>query len=1134
MHVVPKKAVNYYETSKITRHSIGNYFDKGPAVIASWLILSAWHGNWSVEKHYLVQGDHRFELPTVDPHQSLFYLYEQCKAFLNNELTVKDRFSLAWVLCADSQALQSMNLFSTTKLHLQVKHFSLDLFFDEHLLSKNLALQLFDALHLLLASFEEGCLTEPIHQVVEYSLAALSPSQLSGNLYGIHEQDILTTLQKHAKQVPHKLAIKDSKQAITYALLYQHVVHLAIQLKEKGVYPGQCIALEIPRSIDFIVSALAILYLNAVYIPIDPELPADRKKYMLNTSKARWLMGLNQSIQSISEPSPMDEELDFSTKDGGYALFTSGTTGLPKAAFISKKALNYYAAVAKTHYQLNPHDKVLQFAPVSFDASVEEIFPCLLAQATLIIRDASLDLSPEKFLQFIDEEGISFLDLPTGYWRELIIACDAFKVSLPACVRLIVIGGEALYESDLRLWFALPGLKPTLINSYGPTETTVVTTTQTIFANEEYPFQNRVLIGKPIAGAKIVLLDSFNNPCPLGGIGEICISSPGVAEGYLYSKKLTEEKFFIRKENDHHHYRYYRSGDLGRITADGQLEYLGRIDNVIKRHGFRISLGEIETHIRALSAVSDCSVFTLNLNQQDRLISTIQLKEKQSLSALDIHHYLAAQLPHYMLPNSFLFIEKLPRTLSGKVNYEWLRRWARNNLNEENHDLPKNEVLKKIQSVLGGTINLKANLVENGADSLDMVRLSILLEKMRGEQWSLSKLYSYASIENLLDALIDKNPEVSLFTTWRNQELALLKSQLLNTSEKTETSGSHYLVSGATGLLGRYIVRELITKTSKKIFCLVRSISKAKRLLETQLQLSTDDFKRITFIPCDLEKNRLGLDKDILSLLGDEVCDIIHCAANTNMLSPYSTLFKVNVNSSLHLLNLAIKAQINFHYISSLALLDDDGLKDISPQIKMDGIQELHSGYLQTKWMVERLLETLSTFTHKLAVYRCGRLWGKESNLGEANQDFIYQFLSVCLKTEAFPDIPMQLEASPADKIAKEITDCILDLPIQKENQERAVYHFCSNRSYNQEEIFRAMKKKNDKLKLLPSTQWLDHLENYLDTASEDKQLMKIYAVMKSSSMARFIDNMKLNMAGCPTDPLITADKMIETVIEAL
>jgi amino acid adenylation domain-containing protein len=313
-----------------------------------------------------------------------------------------------------------------------------------------------------------------------------------------------------------------------------------------------------------LVAVLATLKAGGAYVPLDPSYPNNRLAFMLSDSGVQVLLTNDRMLQRLSAyggtPDQsvtivrLDKDMDVirnrsyenlstaaTASDLAYVIYTSGSTGDPKGVMIEHRSLVNFTLAAAEEYAISPNDRVLQFASLSFDTSVEEIFPALITGATVVMRTDSMLSSAADFLRGCAESGVTVLDLPTAYWHELTDEICADNLSLPASVRLLILGGEKALPERLASWQARVGHSVRLVNTYGPTETTIIATMYDVC--EEDGRSSEIPIGRPISNVTLYVLDRHLNPVPVGVPGELYIGGSGVARGYLHRPELTAGKF---------------------------------------------------------------------------------------------------------------------------------------------------------------------------------------------------------------------------------------------------------------------------------------------------------------------------------------------------------------------------------------------------------------------------------------------------------------------------------------------------------------------------------------------------------------------------------------------------------------
>ncbi|MBV9463620.1 MAG: amino acid adenylation domain-containing protein, partial [Verrucomicrobiae bacterium] len=375
--------------------------------------------------------------------------------------------------------------------------------------------------------------------------------------------------RRQAAETPNAAAVAFRGRMLSYHALDDASDELARELVERGVGPETPVGVCLERSLELAIALLAILKAGGAYLPLDPQYPRERLAFMIENSGARLALtatgpasALPQSVprRYVDHPAPWKSpgvRLPEVSPDAlAYLIYTSGSTGRPKGVAIEHRALvNHNLAIGRA-YQLGPADRVLQFASLSFDISVEEIFATWLAGATLVMRTEECVRSMPDFFEFLKAEEITVLNAPTAFWHEM--APSLGQLSLPAALRLVVIGGEKASEVHYKTWRGRVPQRVRLLNAYGPTEATV---TATVFAPGKGA-PERLPIGRPIANTQAHVLDRRGRVLPVGAAGEICIGGAGLARGYWREPKLTAEKFVAKGGSGE---RVYRTGDRGRF-----------------------------------------------------------------------------------------------------------------------------------------------------------------------------------------------------------------------------------------------------------------------------------------------------------------------------------------------------------------------------------------------------------------------------------------------------------------------------------------------------------------------------------------------------------------------------------------
>jgi amino acid adenylation domain-containing protein len=574
-----------------------------------------------------------------------------------------------------------------------------------------------------------------------------------------------TFVDLFAEQVaknPHNIALVFESENLTYQQLNEKAEQLADYLIENyQIQPDTLIGISVERSLEMIIGVLGILKAGGAYVPIDPNYPPERIKFMLEDSRISVL--LTQSfvvhklpLDSLENPVKvvyLDAELDkypspivncqLSTvnyNNLAYVIYTSGSTGKPKGVMIEHRGLVNLILAVDEILQIQPQSRVLQFANFSFDASIWEIAPTLSAGACLYLTQKENLLPSQELIDFLTEHKITHLTIPPSVLSLLP------QATLPD-LQILITAGEVCSKELVNRW----AKGRSFFNGYGPTESTVCASLALC-----QPHDKKTLIGKPLSNLHIYILDAHNQPLPPGIPGELCIAGVGLARGYLHRPELTAEKF-IAVELFGKVEQIYKTGDLARWKDDGNLEYLGRIDEQVKLRGFRIELGEIESLLLRHPLVKETVVILYQSENQQSLIAYVTGIDHDFGS--DLKKYLKSSLPDYMIPAQIVVLDQLPLTPNGKIDRKALP--APNVGITGLSVAPRNDFeaqLAKLWSTVleRQEIGIHDNFFELGGHSLLVIKLLNLIQEMFGQKLTLSSLFQNPTIAQLAEQLGNK------------------------------------------------------------------------------------------------------------------------------------------------------------------------------------------------------------------------------------------------------------------------------------------------------------------------------------------------------------------------------------------
>ncbi|MDX7998150.1 amino acid adenylation domain-containing protein, partial [Xenorhabdus sp. Reich] len=604
-----------------------------------------------------------------------------------------------------------------------------------------------------------------------------------------HTQDVLIhqLFEQQVERTPDAIALVFGETELSYAELNQHANQLAHQLIASGIRPDDRVALCVDRGLDMIIGMYGILKAGAGYIPLDPEYPAERLAYQLSDSKpvllltqqhlqgllpamqdmSVWLLDDETHRNNVAEQSVQNPDaklLGLEPHHLAYIIYTSGSTGMPKGVLLEHHNVVSFIHVQHQTSEPQSGDRILQFATMAFDTSVSDIFPTLASGATLVLRPPHIRIPDITFVNFLREQKITIMDMPTAFWHQWVQEMTAGRSGFSPDLHTIIVGGEKAEYRHLINWLSSPETQSCRwINSYGPTETTVIATTLKLDAKESLHFENTIPIGYPLPNTRIYILDTHGQPVPIGVSGEIHIGGEGVARGYLNRDDLTAEKFVTDPFSGQTDARMYKTGDLGRWLPNGMIEYLGRNDFQVKIRGFRIELGEIETQLAACEGVRDAVVIAREEGTNDkRLIAYVIPKTGFTLTPANLREQLSTRLMEYMLPSAFVILEAFPLSANGKLDRKALPAPDHTATVSREYEAPQGETEQKLaavwQSLLGlAQVGRYDNFFELGGHSLLVVSL---IEQLRQQGLSIdvSAVFSAPTLA-AMSARLSKNSE---------------------------------------------------------------------------------------------------------------------------------------------------------------------------------------------------------------------------------------------------------------------------------------------------------------------------------------------------------------------------------------
>lgn len=896
-------------------------------------------------------------------------------------------------------------------------------------------------------------------------------------------------------------AVVHGDARISYAELERRANGLANYLTNQGVGQDSVVMVHLERSIDTIIGLLGIWKAGAVYLPVEPGAPDSRiAAFVKETGCATVLTherdlprfaGLPVSAITTGAGASFPTttpDVRVADDDPAYVIYTSGSTGAPKGVLVEHHSLSYLVGELIGRYGITPDDTVLQFASVSFDTSIEQITVALLGGATLVLPDHAW--APSELADRLRAHEVSVMDLTPAYWRQFLSSVETGAGDLP--VRLVIVGGEAVNAEDCRTALSLmPGVR--LVNAYGLTETTITSCVMDL-TGDVLPARGAAPVGRPLPGTVIHVLDEHGVPVGPGERGEIYIGGRGVARGYL--SEDGRGRFQLDPYASEPGARRYRTGDLGTWTEAGHLEVLGRIDRQLKIRGFRVEPGEIEATLAGHPGIANVAVTAYEQNGQRRLAAYYTGEE--TLAAKELREYVGRYLPDYMVPSSFVALPELPLKTNGKVDLNALPAPAtdvrESTADNQPIDLFERAVARIWRQVLKiDHISPDDNFFDKGGNS---ILAAELMAKVRG---SLGVMIT--QVRPLIRLLLQDATLASFAQAVREARAGTLAGD--DTRARVDfaaecelgvdipresrdqaqwTDPRHILLTGATGFLGIYLLRELLTTTDATVHCMVRAKSDAdalSRLRSSAMQYFQDDLSahtdRIVPVLGDLEKPNIGLSEEDFDRFARTVDVIHHPGGLVNFIYPYSHMRAANVEGTREIIRLAARYRnIPIHYTSTTAVLagfGTGGVRHVDEDTPLDFADHLSVGYVETKWVAEQLLLRAAEQGLPVAIYRAADISGDRVHGAWNLATEMCAMKKFVVDTGLAPVAELPLDYTPVDVFAAAVAHiAATSLPAGD------VYHLTNPGKVNIAALVERLRAHGHDIREVSWTEWIDEM----------------------------------------------------------
>ena len=578
----------------------------------------------------------------------------------------------------------------------------------------------------------------------------------------LKNQTISELFEKIVESAQDEIAVVSKGNYLTYGQLNERANQIACLLREKGITRNSIVPILCDKSLDTVIGILAIVKSGGAYLALDEDYPKSRIEYMLEEVKSKVILGkkgslskfnfensteiINYNDEQILDESTYNLEHINTTEDLIYVMYTSGSTGKPKGVCIKEK--NVIRLVKNTNFiEFKEDDRILQTGSIAFDASTFEVWGSLLNGNQLFIESKDIILNPESLENYLRENKITICWFTAPLFNQL---CKE-NINLFKPLRYLLTGGDVVSS------IAVSKLKKVhkdliIIDGYGPTENTTFSTTYTI--SNQWDKNMQIPIGKPIANSTAYIMDKNNNLLPIGVPGELCVGGDGVARGYLNKEEITKEKFienpYVKGE------RIYKTGDFAKWLPDGNIYFMGRIDNQVKIRGFRIELQEIEAHLLKHSKLKEAVVVDKKDESGNKYLCAYVLSEKK-VSSKEIKDFLKNELPSYMIPSYIMQLENIPLNYNGKIDKKAL---PIPDLSQSDVEFVKsrNEMERKLENIWCKIFNMKEisikdNFFELGGNSLTAVNLVSKIHKELKFKIVVTDVFNKPSMEELAEYL---------------------------------------------------------------------------------------------------------------------------------------------------------------------------------------------------------------------------------------------------------------------------------------------------------------------------------------------------------------------------------------------
>ncbi|OIS49751.1 non-ribosomal peptide synthetase, partial [Staphylococcus equorum] len=933
-----------------------------------------------------------------------------------------------------------------------------------------------------------------------------------------NKETFVERFEKQVKATPYQTAITYEGESLNYDELNARANQLAYQLRAEGVGANSLIALIMDRQLETIIGIYGILKAGGAYVPIDPKYPIDRINYILEDSQPKVLLTDRELDEAINygnkvidltettrlEAFPTSNLKQISDESNlMYVIYTSGTTGKPKGVMAHSGGVMNRLNWVINKYNVDGEDTILFKTPYTFDVSVWEIFGWAMLGSQIVLLPSGEEGNPEKITELLEGYSVAMVHFVPSMLNMFVnFIKSTNNAQAISKLKYVLASGEALKPEQVNDFNHFIGNKnnTALLNLYGPTETTVDVTS---FDCENHKTYDSIPIGKPISNIQAYILNEDNNIMGIGVPGELCIAGVGVTAGYLNRPELTQEKFI---DNPFGKGKLYRTGDLAKWNGDGNIIYIGRIDEQVKIRGYRIELGEIESILRQHTHINDVAIVARPMVDNELSICAYLVSD-DSLDFGSLKTSLGQKLPDYMIPAYMTQLDELPVTSNGKLNKKALPEIK---VESKVYVAPTNDmesaVAETFEAVLHvDQVSIHDNFFEMGGHSLKAIKLTSLISK--SYNISIKDIFELQTIASISKALVERE-EMNVMTKLDALKIPNVKNEhhfnsdfISEINDYKVKSNENYkfidkdvvksdkqiLLTGATGYLGIHILKDLLERKDLIIYVLVRNsekISGENKLNNNWFyyfnsQLKTEDLSRIHFVEGDIESKYLGFSNSNYDYLVNNIDIIINAAANVNHFATEESSYNTNVKSIHNLISFAKdKNKKEIHHMSTISIASgsiEDKDSSTFSEYDVDISQKPNNIYIDSKIEAEKLLIAYREEGIETNIYRLGNLQcDSRTGIFQKNEEnnAFYSVIKSFKMLQKFPRLEEDdLEFTHVDQAAKACNKLILNDQLSNE-----IHHIYNNKRLSLQKLMAVYNENNHYIEAVYWDAFLDHL----------------------------------------------------------